>query len=153
MNAQLTSGLFEEDVVGAICVKLGSLGYEITHRCATSEHGFDIIAVRRRPGLLPLKLYVEAKGATSSQSYTSRYGKPFNIGQVRAHIAQALYKSAEAASAEDNGYEVRVAIGLPDNDDHRAMAGRIGPALSRWEIGVFWVTDTETVTLESPWEA
>jgi len=153
MRGPLTSGLFEQDVVEAICAKLGSLCYEIQHRCATSERGYDIIAVKPRPGLLPLKLYVEAKGATSSQSHTSRYGKPFNIGQVCAHIAQALYKSAEAVSAEPNGYEIRVAIGLPDNDDHRTVASRIRTALCRWGVAVFWVTDAMVVTLESPWEA
>jgi Holliday junction resolvase len=55
--------LTEDDVVDPVCDHLETAGYEIMRRCATTQRGDDIVAVRRRSSIA---LYIEAKGETSN---------------------------------------------------------------------------------------
>ena len=142
--------LYEQDVVEVVCKILDQHGYKLDKVCTISERGFDIIASQTSPRRI--RLYVEVKGETSSRVNSKRYGKPFNIGQVRIHVAVALYKSAEALSLPKEDFEVRAAIALPNNQKHRDIIERIAPALYQWDIGIFWVDGNGRVEFDSPWE-
>lgn len=77
------------DVVDAVVKHLQKNGWHIERTSSTSERGHDILAKKGKT-----MLAVEAKGGKSSKPGTSRYGKSFDSGQKRAHVAVALYKAA-----------------------------------------------------------
>jgi diaminopimelate decarboxylase len=142
--------LFESDVVDAVCIELQARGYHIQQRLRTREKGDDIVAVR---GAAPVRqLFIEAKGETSSNRDTRRYGRPFDAAQIRVHVAEALYKAATVLSREREGVEIRAGIALPDTKKHRARIADIERALRQLAIAVFWVDEGGGVQVASPWQ-
>lgn len=140
--------LKEPEVIDAVCLELISRGYHIEQKLGPRQTGDDIIAVRYEP--VPRKLFLEAKGETSSQPATNRYGRPFNSAQVRVHVAQAFYKAAEVLSREQSDIEVRAGIALPSTDRHRALVAKIQPVLDQLDIATFWVHE-KSVSILSGW--
>lgn len=128
--------LTENDVVDAVAKHLHKDGWHIEHTSNTSERGHDILATKDGT-----RLAVEAKGGKSSKPNSSRYGKPFDSGQKRAHVAVALYK---ASVVFGNG-RYRPGIALPSDSRHRALIEAIGPALDALHVMVFLVDDDLTV--------
>ncbi|WP_188397951.1 hypothetical protein [Sporomusa sp. GT1] len=142
--------LFEGNVIAAVCEKLEEEGYYIEQRLNTTQQGFDIIALKEN-GDMKIKLIVEAKGATSSRKSSERYGQPFDRAQVRIHVAEALYKVAEALSIKNSRYQIYTAIALPKNKDHLDHVKKIQTALDTLGIAVFFVDDMGRVEVSSPW--
>ena len=128
--------LTENDVVDAVVKHLQKNGWHIESTSSTSERGHDILATKGETTLA-----VEAKGGKSSKLGTSRYGKPFDSGQKRAHVAVALYK---AASVFGTG-QYRPGIAVPSDDRHRTLIEAIGSALDALHVVVFLVDDDMTV--------
>jgi hypothetical protein len=136
--------LYEKQVVNAVCRFLKKNGFRITQRLATTERGEDIQA------LAPdgkQRITIEAKGATSSRVESNRYGRPFNSGQVRDHVAKAVYCAARFVSTD-----TLTGVAFPQNDAHIKCVDRIRPALKRLRIEVFWVRADKTVETEHHWE-
>lgn len=136
--------LFESKVVESVCNYLEEQGYAILQKAEIKQHGYDIVAKKDK-----IQLYIEAKGETSSDNSSKRYGKVFNVGQVRTHVAMALYKSVEALSINIYGYKIRAGMALPDNEDHHAFINKIKPSLEKLELIVFWVDSEGNVEIES----
>jgi hypothetical protein len=88
-------------------------------------------------------LHVEAKGETSKAPTSRRFGKPFNSNQVHSHVAGAFHA---AAAMLDSG---RVAMAFPDTPPHRRQVERIGEAIRRLDMAVFWVRADGGVTVET----
>ena len=142
--------LTEDDVIDAVCEFLEGRGYEIAQRARTTQRGIDIVA--RKSSARPRELYVEAKGATSARAGSARFGRPFDSAQVSVHVAEAFYTAAVATTRNAQRDEVLSAMALPDNDLHRKFVRGIQPVLDRLKIGVFWVSPSKEVRLESRWE-
>jgi hypothetical protein len=141
--------LLESDVINAVCKKLESLGYFIQQKLQTEQHGDDIIA--GKTGLHPRKLFIEAKGETSSRKGSERYGKPFDSAQVRVHVAEAFYKSAQVLSRETaDDVEILSGIALPDTKLHHSCVKNIQPILTNLKIIIFWVHESNNVQITSP---
>ncbi len=140
--------LTESDVIKAVCDFLEGKGYKILQQLKESEKGDDIIAVsadgRER-------VFIEAKGETSSRKTSAIYGKPFSRGQVRVHVAEAFYRAAQKLE-NDGVNSISAGIALPDNQDHTEMVGRIKRALEILHIEVFWVSSEGLVEVEGIWE-
>lgn len=131
--------LTENDVVAACATYLRSTGYEINSACSTADRGVDLVATNRTTGS---RLFVEAKGGTSSKAHTRRYGRPFDLRQARSHVSRALFEVARLASepgAKD------VAIALPTDAHHRRLVNQILPVLQRIPASVLWVSDDLSV--------
>jgi hypothetical protein len=141
--------LLESDVIDAVCAKLESNGYTIRQRLGTTQHGDDIIAVKRTSPVR--ELFIEAKGETSSRTGSERFGKAFDGAQIPIHVAEAFYKSAKVLSRILTGVEVRAGIALPDNRGHRIALQNIAPVLSQLGIAVFWVTADGKVEVVVDW--
>lgn len=65
--------LTENDIVENLSKFLKLKGYTISQQLTTNQTGIDIIAENESE-----KLYIEAKGETSSKETSNRFGKPFN---------------------------------------------------------------------------
>jgi len=143
--------LLESDVINAVCNKLKSHGYSIHQKLQTNQHGDDIIAIK--PGSRPRKLFIEAKGETSSRKSSERYGKPFDSAQVRVHVAEALFKSSQVLSRETNdNFETISGIALPDSKNHRSYIEMIQPVLTQLKIVVFWVDKNNQIQITSQFD-
>jgi hypothetical protein len=139
--------LFEDEVVDAVCSHLESAGYTIDEFARATEHGDDIVASHADTST---SVYIEAKGATSSREGSKRYGKPFNRGQVKDHVAKAFYRAVRMKENRD-GDNVKVGIALPRNPNHVEMVNAIAQGLSALEIEVFWVDEEKEVTTAGNW--
>jgi hypothetical protein len=136
--------LYEQQVVDGVCCFLAKKGFRITQRLATTEHGEDIraLAPDRKQ-----QVTIEAKGATSSKAKSNRYGKPFNSGQVRDHVAKAVHCAARFVSTD-----TLTGVAFPKNDAHVKCVSKILPALKRLRIEVFWVGVDKVVEIEHHWK-
>jgi hypothetical protein len=130
----------ENDVVGAVSVELRSRGWIIDAVKRTNQRGEDIEAHRGDESLS-----VEAKGGTSSNETSPRYGKPFDRSQVTVHVSRAVMAALKITSAGGRF----AAIALPEDRHHRDMVDSIRVGLERAEIAVIWVDDNLNVTIES----
>ena len=135
--------LYEEHVVSSVCRFLKRNGIRIVAVCPTRGRGEDITGLAQDR---KTKITIEAKGATSSDPTSKRYGKEFNSGQVRAHVANAIYS---AASHLSRGTLSGVAV--PKNDAHIEYVRRVLPVLKRLKIEVFWVTSSRRVEVQNHW--
>lgn len=83
--------LTEDDVIAAVCNKLREMDFDIEQALITFEKGIDIIAFKG-----DYRLFIEAKGETSSKRFSSRYGKPFNQNQIKNHVGKGVIVSDES---------------------------------------------------------
>lgn len=141
--------LYEWDIIEAVCKFLSSQGYEIVQRLTESQRGDDIIAVSSDGRE---KIFIEAKGETSSKKGSARFGKSFSRAQVRDHVANAFYKAAQKLHNNEE-QSVRSGIALPKKQDHLDMVKGIKLALANLQIEVFWVNSKGLVEVAGNWKA
>lgn len=132
--------LTENDVVAAVCNKLGEMEFEIQQALHTSEKGVDIIASKDG-----FTLFIEAKDETSATKTSSRYGKPFNNNQIKNHIGKALLTVSRIITENRENKQIGVEIALPNNEGHRKIIRDIEYALKKLGVYVFWVKDNQEV--------
>ena len=140
--------LYESDIIRVVCRFLKSQGYEIIQQLTENQKGDDIIAV------LPdgsKKIYIEAKGETSSKKSTARFGKPFDRSQVQDHVANAFFKAAQRLRS-DNNPSIRSGVALPKTRHHIDMVKQIELAIKILQIEIFWVTSEGILELAGNWE-
>ena len=87
--------LFGDSVIDGVIRYLKDKGYRILSRSNVAQHGYDLVA--KRDGK---KLFIEAKGQTSSKPGTKRYGKEFHSGQKFDHVAKAVLKAIQTLNQE-----------------------------------------------------
>jgi hypothetical protein len=136
------STLTENDVVKAVAAHLAARGYRIDRALSTSEQGIDIVGFHERSNR---KMYVEAKGGTSSKPATNRFGKGFTPNQAKSHVSVALYCAArlhENAEAEN----ADVALAFPGDVTHRKLVQRISKALQALSVTVYFVGEDHSVS-------
>lgn len=134
------STLNENQVIDALAAHLRAQGYRIESQLTTTETGIDLVAVRSDGK----RLLVEAKGGTSSKSWSSGYGRPFTPSQVNTHVAVALlYALRVLEKYRDEGADV--AIALPDDPPHRWHIESIQSSLMALNLTVFLVGGPEQV--------
>src|SRR5689334_5982812 len=117
--------LTESQVIKGVCSFLKQNKFRVTQSLCETEQGIDIEAVA--PDGRPV--CIEAKGETSSQEHTNRFGKAFNSGQVKHHVSVAFY-----AAAREFGTGKLLGIAFPKNADHEKCVTRILPALRQLQI-------------------
>ena len=136
--------LYQTDVVDAVRRYLVANGYNIDEKATTATKGYDLIAFMES-GQTPIKLVVKARGATSAQPGSARYGKPFDRSQVAIHVAEVFYKAAEALSFKNSKYQISAAIALPKNKDYEDYVLKIRSTIRKLGVTIFFVDDTGKV--------
>ena len=129
--------LTENDIINAVSDYLLKAGYQILRVSNTRQKGHDIIAERQGA-----KIFVEAKGETSSKEYTNRFGKPFNSAQIRVHVAESLYKAIATKQANPNA---KVAIAFPATRTHKQLMENVFKIIHMLEIQIFFVNQDKSV--------
>ena len=124
--------LNENDVIEAVCAYLPSQDYRVVGKKKTTQQGTDIVAMNHSGA----RLFVEAKGETSSKRKSARYGKPFNASQLFDHTAKALYTTTKLRCLHPQDH---VALAFPAHAPIRTLTLPIMPALALLRIDVLWV--------------
>ena len=135
--------LYEAKVVAGVCQFLRKHHFKQVRYIPTRKRGEDIEAVT------PDKRYlvtIEAKGATSSDPGSNRYGKPFTSTQVLDHVSKAVYCAAQHSLGNKLS-----GVAFPKNDDHIKRVNAILPILRKLGIEVFWVNANGKVEVTKHW--
>ena len=132
--------LFESDVISSVCNFLKKYDFEIIQQLNENQQGDDIIAKNKSQ-----KMYIEAKGETSSKKGSNRFGQEFNSSQKKVHVSQALYRAIKMKE-ENNSLS---GIAFPETTGHIALIEPIKKTLQEIEIEVFWVKNDGTVRVEN----
>jgi hypothetical protein len=144
-NAKESNSLLtENDVVDAVALYLEKCDYRIHSKLKTDQRGIDIEAEHVPTGK---RLFVEAKGATSSKNATARFEKGFTPQQAKTHVAVAFYYVAMLREQHLSSLaEVEFAIALPSDSAHTALVKKIASALDALGIIVFFVDKDRRVS-------
>lgn len=134
--------LTENDVIKAVCKYLESQDYSGILCKNTNQQGIDIEAISPDGS----KLYIEAKGETSSKPYSNRFGKPFDSGQALDHIAKATYTALKMNESKE--LNAKVGMALPLETNHKKLINSIKHTLKNLGIIVFWIDENLNVTFE-----
>lgn len=125
-------------MIEAVCSYLLQMGYEINQKLTTTQTGIDIIATNS----CGVKCYVEAKGATSSKRESSKFGKEFNLSQVKVHIGVALVAAFKVANEFPNSESL---IALPKNDNHKSLIDKMRCPINNSGVGVLLIDNDGSV--------
>ncbi|MBT9137000.1 MAG: hypothetical protein DDT34_02086 [Firmicutes bacterium] len=127
----------ENAVVSAVCAHLESQGFRIAERRGTSERGIDVVAqhVQRQERVL-----VEAKGATSSQSSSARFGKPYLPAQIFDRVAKGVFTCLQLRAQNPDREATRVLLALPEGRLFRRYAKPITELLASTGVEVWFAT-------------
>lgn len=131
--------IYEDDVVDSVMNYLKKDGYTIISFCHARQHGDDIVAKKENK-----YLYVEAKGETSSEPDSNRYGKKFDSSQMRDHVAKAIYKALEIKNQHPND---DISIVFPDNERYKKLLSNIMLSLKKLGIQIFIVDSGGNVNI------
>jgi hypothetical protein len=134
--------LNENHIIEAVERAFSERGYGIASKCDTKQRGIDL-HVQNDSGD---EWFIEAKGGTSADANSSRFGQPFNGAQVSVHVAKAIYQAMSMRSKHE---KAGVAIALPDDQYHRKEIEAVGKCLERLNIVVIWVKNMGRVELPS----
>ena len=140
--------LTEPVIVVLVKDYLTTKGYTGFIIAPTRSHGDDLVATSPRGDFT---LHVEAKGETSSDERSKRYGKQFSSAQYRDHAATAIYKALCMRSYSTPEKPRKVALALPDNRSKRNFLTPTEAALRELGIGVFWVRPDKSVVFDADW--
>ena len=130
----------EDQVVDATSTYLEEKGWQILQKLNSTQKGYDIILLKNKQ-----KLYIEAKGGTSNNPNSNRFGKPFDDSQAKDHIGKAIWKSGEALTNFPN---CQIAIALPLEYYHFKHIKKIQALLKVSKIKIFWVDENLVVSEE-----
>lgn len=128
-------GIYEMEVIDAVCCYLSSQGYRITKKVnKVTDKGNDIEAIAPNGSTL----CIEAKGETSSKKNSARYNKEFSKKQKYDHVSKALFKALTYISCNKVG-----GIALPGDEVHRDIVKEVEVVVRTLGIRVFFV-DSKT---------
>jgi hypothetical protein len=104
--------LDENQIIAAVCAHLQAIGFVVTQRLHTTEHGVDIVA---RNGANGRTIYVEAKGGTSSREGSARFGRPYTQSQVFDRVSKGVFTALELRARYPDRTTVEVALAVPES--------------------------------------
>jgi len=137
--------LNENQVIDALCAHLESAGLQIVQRCDTRQQGVDVIAQSATTS----RIYIEAKGGTSSKEESSDHGNVYRSGKVRHQVCVGIYQALKMYMEERNRPEDRVGLAFPDSKTFRKYIDPVKPILEALGVVLFLVDDSSTVAVYS----
>ena len=136
------SWIKEMEVVEAVRKYLETKGFKINRVVADiTERGTDIVATSPSQKMI---IKIEAKGQTSSDKRSKRYGKEFNANQKEDHLGRALLK---CLGYLDEGSAAGIA--LPEDTYNKSLVDKIERSLEILGLVVFFVSKNGVSTIGS----
>ena len=135
--------LYESTVINTVCEFFKEQKFLIEQQLSETQKGDDIIAVAPDNSY---RLYIEAKGETSSKENSNKFGNSFDKKQVKNHVAVAFFRAAQMMKRRET-LPIYVGIALPKNFNHECMIAQIEHALKILNIEVFWVNSDKKIEI------
>ncbi len=130
----------ENAVVTAICSHLCADGFEIEQHLSTTERGVDVVAEHPQT---KIRVFVEAKGGTSSRKDSERYGKPYTSSQVFDRVAKGIFTCLQLRTKNPEKNSVRVILAIPEKPDHfKRYIAAVSPSLDSAGIEVWFAKES-----------
>jgi hypothetical protein len=136
--------LTEDQIVTALHAHFTKEGYNVEGLCNTTQHGVDMQVRCPTSGR---RIFIEAKGGTSSRKGSARHGKDFTPTVVFQRVAKAIYTAMELQSSQNFRSGDMAAIALPDTPVFRKHLSRVAAGLNKLGIGVYLVAETDPPTV------
>jgi hypothetical protein len=131
----------ENAVIDILCDYLSAEGYDVEQRLTTTQQGVDVIARDSRGR----RLFIEAKGATSSREGSARFGKGFNATQVFDRVAKGLYTGLCLRAQYPDKTNEDVGLAFPDTPEFRKRLEPIRNQLGDAGVIVFLTSPSRSV--------
>ena len=112
----------------------------ILQRLSTIEKGVDIIAKDSSSGC---KLFVEAKGGTSSSEGSARFGKPYDQAQVFNRVAKGVFTCLQLRAKHLDHKLFRVMLAVPDSKRFRSFLEPVLRELKTVGIEIMFITEAK----------
>jgi len=132
----------ENVITDLVCAHLTTTGWQVLHRCSTTEQGIDIVASR---GVI--ECLIESKGGTSSREGSARFGKPYTESQVFDRVAKGFYTVACLRS--EKGDRPVIGLALPDTQLFRKYSAKVARSAKLLRITFYWVCPDKSVKEET----
>ena len=142
-NEDIKKLLNENDVVQAVHKYLEEKGFEV-ESANTKETGIDIFGRKNDEHWI-----IEAKGETSSEKSSKRYGKLMTKNQHYSQVSTCLYKLIQRKNKEVSKKGFNYGMAFPKNTIFKDLIKSIYPTLSKLEISIFWVDNNLSVEQNS----
>ena len=133
--------LDENQLIEVLCTYLEKEGYIIEQKLNTNQQGIDIIASSKAKRE---KLYIEAKGGTSSRMGSPRHGKQYTSSQIFDRVAKGVYTSIKTVS--DLGKNEVSCLAVPDDSRFIQHLVPIRKQLQKLHIKTFLVSSKGVIT-------
>src|SRR5437870_4279282 len=134
------SWLREVEVVEAVHCYLEAKGFKINRAVRnTTDRGTDIVATSPSQKAI---IKIEAKGQTSSDKGSKRFGKEFDKNQKEDHLGRALVK---CLGYLDEGFGAGIAF--PEDDYHKRLVDGIKKSLGTLGLLVFFLSKNSGVSV------
>jgi hypothetical protein len=128
----------ENEVIKKLVTHLKNQGWEIINFVPAGERGIDV-EVKDQSGQL---WYIEAKGGTSSNPRSNRYGLPYTRSQVFDVTSKGLMQCFHHLA---NHKDIKIGFVYPDGHHFRDYMNPIKPMLSSIGLNLFCVLENGAV--------
>ena len=128
----------ENEVIKHLIKYLQSNGWEIVSHVLAGQRGVDVVAI----DVSGQRWHIEAKGGTSSNPLSARYGQPYTQAQVFDVTSKGLMQCLHRIAEDDS---IRVALAYPDGRYFRRYIDPIKPSLSEIGISLFCIQENTRV--------
>ena len=126
----------ENEVIRAVCDHLEKTGHKIIQSLNTTQQGIDVIAEssssRRR-------IFVEAKGSTSSRKSSPRFGKPYTSSQIFDRVAKGIFTVLQLREKYQDHETTDVFLAVPEEPRFIRHLLTVKETLHSRSVGVFLV--------------
>ena len=129
----------ENDIVQAVSKYLNQQGFKVKY-ATTKQTGIDIYAIKSNEEWI-----IEAKGETSSDKSSKRYGKIMTKSQHYSQISTCIFKIMQESKKNSSNKKTKLGIAFPKNKIFVELINSIYPSLKKLKIEVFWVNKDSTV--------
>lgn len=133
----------ENEVIEKCCIYLESRGWKIKSKVAAGNRGVDIIVADPTSVIY----YIEAKGGTSSQINSPKYGEPYNKTKVFDVTSKGLMQCFHHLAKEP---DVKVGFTYPAGKYFSCYMDPIKPVLTGVGLTLFCVHADGSVEVTSP---
>ena len=132
----------ENQVVEYVCTYLKKNNFSILQSANVGQKGVDVIAEKD-----DFKIFIEAKGETSSVPNSKRFGKHFTSSQVFDVLSKVIFQALDNKNHDLWEDQSITAIAIPDTEMFRTWHSKVAESLCELQLVTLWVSEGGTVSI------
>ncbi len=132
----------ENDVVQAVSEYLIQQGFKVKS-ATTQQTGIDIQGIKSNEQWI-----IEAKGETSSEKSSKRYGKIMTKSQHYSQVSTCMFKIMQELKKSSSNKKTNLGMAFPKNKIFLELVDSIYPSIKKVGIKVLWVNKDSTIEIK-----